>query len=566
MAFRSFRSSNNGIAVSAKKRETAINTFQVLDMELLADETDVINLEPRRESNADEMTRLEEPDQVYDLGDKAVGSFNPPRARPLHFGFVLSYALGACSSSSAGAGYEHVITPIDEDLDENRSNPTFSLAMQYAEVEKVRFASMFVNQSVCTFAVDEFCKIRADFIGTGKHERNVVEEEVTAAQNVTSLTLTRRIEGSTASERLKNVHAVRVLLAKVEITAFADYSSSVPGATKVTAASAHGLTTGDEISIFGTTNYDGDYQVVVLDTDNFYIMIDFVSDDADGSLQSKGAWTDVVFTAASGDAPGVITITAPSGSPGDNTTYKVLYRAAERGTITATSVDVGSVVDITCTAHGLTEGETVRIAGTTSYNGDYEVSVIDADTFRISETNSTSSETGTFTRWMVFPSRVKESPLHVSKITVKVGGRWNGSTFVGGRDMSTQTRTLEWTVNNNMAVEFLPGAGGAYGSRGFRPSREQTIRFNREMRDAILQRIMENNEDVGIYILAEGDAIDGSHNYQAEIIFPKCGVLTAPVSVDGKRLAESGDLIVLQDAAHGSVIVKVKNKVSTFAA
>jgi hypothetical protein len=50
------------------------------------------------------------------------------------------------------------------------------------------------------------------------------------------------------------------------------------------------------------------------------------------------------------------------------------------------------------------------------------------------------------------------------------------------------------------------------------------------------------------------------------IYFPKVAVLSAPLSVNGKRLAESGDFIVLEDATEGSVSVTVKNLVATYAA
>jgi hypothetical protein len=51
-----------------------------------------------------------------------------------------------------------------------------------------------------------------------------------------------------------------------------------------------------------------------------------------------------------------------------------------------------------------------------------------------------------------------------------------------------------------------------------------------------------------------------------EIIFPKVAVLASPISVDGKRLAEAGDLQVLEDETYGSVIVIVQNKVTAYAA
>lgn len=68
------------------------------------------------------------------------------------------------------------------------------------------------------------------------------------------------------------------------ITAFADYSGTVTGTTKVTLSAAHTLTTGQDVIITGTTNYDGQYTVTVLDSTSLYITVDYVADDATGSL------------------------------------------------------------------------------------------------------------------------------------------------------------------------------------------------------------------------------------------------------------------------------------------
>ena len=62
------------------------------------------------------------------------------------------------------------------------------------------------------------------------------------------------------------------------ITAYADYDGTVAGTTKVTDA-AHGLATGDVISIRGTTNYNGVYAVTVIGDDDFYIVEAYVADD-----------------------------------------------------------------------------------------------------------------------------------------------------------------------------------------------------------------------------------------------------------------------------------------------
>ena len=77
---------------------------------------------------------------------------------------------------------------------------------------------------------------------------------------------------------------------------------------------------------------------------------------------------------------------------------------------------------------------------------------------------------------------------------------------------------------------------------------------------------MDTDEYFGASILAEGAEFDTGHNYGVEIIFPRLGVLKAPITANGKRLAEKGDLAVLEDDTYGSVIVKVKNLAQYYAA
>lgn len=167
--------------------------------------------------------------------------------------------------------------------------------------------------------------------------------------------------------------------------------------------------------------------------------------------------------------------------------------------------------------------------------------------------------------WMTFPARVNETPLRVSEMNLIVGGVWGGSAFTGGRVMKAEMKSIEWNFNNNMEISFVPGGGGAYASRAQRGGRTQKIKLDREFREFIMQQHMELNDTLGLYILAEGAIYDSPHKYQVEIIFPKVGILSAPISVDGKRLAESGDLQVLEDDTYGSVIVKVKNKQAAYA-
>jgi len=63
------------------------------------------------------------------------------------------------------------------------------------------------------------------------------------------------------------------------------------------------------------------------------------------------------------------------------------------GNLTASSTGAGSVVDFTSASHGLVVGDRVAISGTTSYDGNHEITVIgDVNTFRIAATNSESNE------------------------------------------------------------------------------------------------------------------------------------------------------------------------------
>lgn len=62
------------------------------------------------------------------------------------------------------------------------------------------------------------------------------------------------------------------------ITAYADYSGTVAGTVKATCV-GHGLTTGDFITIRGTTNYNGVFEITTIDSDEFYFTDTWVADD-----------------------------------------------------------------------------------------------------------------------------------------------------------------------------------------------------------------------------------------------------------------------------------------------
>jgi hypothetical protein len=494
------------IAVSANTAETAINTEQGLDTTMLVALGDVINLEHRRESNENEATGKEEPDTIYDLGSLANWSANFEKAQPQHFAFLLAYALGVATPAGAGSGHQHTITPIEGDLDADRSLPSFTAAQRYGDnVLRRRFASMFVDSVSASFAKDSWCKITGTCKGTGKYTDNNATENVTVAMNATTLSLAAlAVEGGDAPTRLENVQQIRVL------------------------------------------------------------------------KPNSGEYLDVAYSAVTAGPPSAITITPPATA------------AAIAGLSKATACVV------TWVGHGLVSTDKVTFAGITqaewsAINGEQTVTFIGVDSFSIGVNSSAFSlvydpvtDPGTIIEstdavyevlyiptesgWMTFPARINETPLRVSELTLKVGGKWNGTAFLGGRELTSEIKSVDWSFNNNLAVEFVPGAGGSYASRAIRGGRTQKITLNREFREFIMQQHLIDNDTVGLYILAEGAVYDTPHKYQVEIIFPKVAVLAAPISVDGKRLGEAGDLQVLEDDSYGSVIVKVKNLQATYAA
>jgi hypothetical protein len=213
-------------------------------------------------------------------------------------------------------------------------------------------------------------------------------------------------------------------------------------------------------------------------------------------------WIDVVFSAVDGSDGAVITHTAPGGGH-VATTYRVWYNRKEEG--------------------------------------DYA--------------------------WGSFPIRVSEPPLRVSDFVVNIGGKWSGGAILGGHALSGDINSLEWTFNNDLKPEFTPGAGsGVYANRALRGGRTQKISLDRQFRDYLLGQRLDDNETIVVYAIAEGAEYVSGHKYTVEVVFPKVAVLNTPYSIDGKRLAEKGDLLVMEDDTDGSVIAYVKNMVATYAA
>jgi hypothetical protein len=49
-----------------------------------------------------------------------------------------------------------------------------------------------------------------------------------------------------------------------------------------------------------------------------------------------------------------------------------------------------------------------------------------------------------------------------------------------------------------------------------------------------------------------------------DLVFPKCGILNSAIAVNGKFLAQDGDLLVMDDGTYGGVWVRTWNQVSNY--
>lgn len=168
--------------------------------------------------------------------------------------------------------------------------------------------------------------------------------------------------------------------------------------------------------------------------------------------------------------------------------------------------------------------------------------------------------------WMTWPPPVEEPPLKVSQLEVTLGGRWDGSALYGGHRLAAELRRITWSLKNNLTPESTPGAGGSYANRAFRAGREQKLEFDRDFRDFLLAQHLKDNDTLTVYLKAVGPEFEPGLRYQVELIFPRVAVLSAPVRVAQRRLAENVEFAVLEDDTYGSVTAYIQNQVSSYAA
>lgn len=129
------------------------------------------------------------------------------------------------------------------------------------------------------------------------------------------------------------------------ITAYADYNGTVAGTVLATSAT-HGLSTGDIISIRGTTNYNGVFQITVVGASSFYFTDTWVADDG------ASDWDEASYLEAGVDASGKYHVswslsTSEGGAAGSTVTFIIYINetAQSRTTISRkfSNNDVGAM-------------------------------------------------------------------------------------------------------------------------------------------------------------------------------------------------------------------------------
>jgi hypothetical protein len=175
--------------------------------------------------------------------------------------------------------------------------------------------------------------------------------------------------------------------------------------------------------------------------------------------------------------------------------------------------------------------------------------------------------------WATFPNRLIESPLRVSNTVMKLGGQWDpvGLAYLGGYTLADEIESIEHTITNTDQVEMRIGGTGEYANYALRVDRKQTLKLTRQMRDYMLQNYIGigqgNAQTFAVRLTATGDLFATGQNYYVDMVFPVVGVLSAPISISDKVVAEAGDLLPMYDPISGySVRVEVGNTGASYAA
>lgn len=137
------------------------------------------------------------------------------------------------------------------------------------------------------------------------------------------------------------------------ISAFANYGGTVAGTVLVT-DTAHGLTTGDVVTITGTTSYNGTFAITKVSDDTFYITDTWVANDATGN------WFLGSYIQTS--SPGVYLVTLAVTLQGASATVENYHVEANKGITALDNVAMEVTLSATGNTNSLASSGFVRLA------------------------------------------------------------------------------------------------------------------------------------------------------------------------------------------------------------
>ena len=165
------------------------------------------------------------------------------------------------------------------------------------------------------------------------------------------------------------------------------------------------------------------------------------------------------------------------------------------------------------------------------------------------------------------PAALAESPMRLAEAKVVLDGYFDGSDVLGGIDIGQELVSCEVKGDNELKVEHVPdGSGAFYAAQSHRVSRGVSIKTTRRFSDIVRQVQADENQLISVLLRIRGAEIpeSGGVIFGMDLIFPRVGVVDAPIVVKDKILAEEGDLRALVDPTWGMCRVIGWNTVSQY--
>lgn len=169
--------------------------------------------------------------------------------------------------------------------------------------------------------------------------------------------------------------------------------------------------------------------------------------------------------------------------------------------------------------------------------------------------------------WCTLPGYIDESPLKLTDALVLVDAYYDGSALQGGTELAASLESFSISGKNDLVIKRFPGAEGP-AACALRGKREISISLTESLRDSIRQYQADNPqaEHLAVAFVLQGAEIDAGSGYRlgAELIFPKVGIMEAPIEAQSGRLAQAGDLVVMDDGVYGGVLINCYNRQSGY--